>query len=150
MEPRHLYLCCHETPVFEVPASFSLLRFIASLEARRDRDLCCLPMTGGPAIATAWIAGQRADWIVYRDCESQTRNTHLLLHLAAHMILGHAGMALGGPELATLLFPELEDTLAREVSSETDLSCGWPAARRNAARSRWLGSSPTAASRPSR
>jgi hypothetical protein len=124
MEPRHLYLCCHETPVFEVAASFSVLRFIASLKVRRGRDLCCLPMTGGASIATAWVAGRSADWIVYPDCESQARNTQFVLHQAAHVVLGHTGMALGSPELGFLLFPELEDTLALEVPSGADLPSG--------------------------
>lgn len=122
--PRQLYLCCHQTPVFEVPPSFGFLRFIASLEARRDRDLNCLPMPGGASHTTAWIAGQNTDWIVYPDCGSPTRNVQALLHLTAHVILRHTGITLSGPGLAALLIPGLRDALARHVRHGTDVNCG--------------------------
>jgi hypothetical protein len=122
--PRHLYLCCHETPVFKVATSFNFLRFTATLEAHRDRPLCGLPVRKGAALATAWIAGEYADWLVYQYCRSPARSIQLLLHQAAHMMLGHTGFGLGGPDLAALLFPGLDAALARRIPAGVELSCG--------------------------
>jgi hypothetical protein len=49
---RHVYLCCHVTPEFQVNSSFSFLRFVSCLEARRDRSVRCLPVAGGAARTT--------------------------------------------------------------------------------------------------
>jgi len=121
---RQLYTCCHKPPEAAVPGSFSFAEFTALLEAHRSRQLHFVPMPDGAKWATAWIAGPDDDWIVYREPEQPGRDVQLALHQVAHMVLGHRGIAVSGPTLASLLFPGLDALLARCLPSDTDPVCG--------------------------
>lgn len=122
--PRHVYVCCHKTPAIEISTSFDFPRFIAALEDSRHRPLCGLPVAASASFATAWIHDPNDDWLVYPHSGSPARDIQLMLHQAAHMILDHAGLSLGSPELARLLFRGLEDELTRHFPPGACLSCG--------------------------
>jgi hypothetical protein len=119
-----VYVCCHAAPSLRVRASFRLTCFLAKLEAHRSRELRILPAPAGVLWASAWLAGEATDWIVYAGAVTPARRVHLILHQAAHILLAHKGIPLSGPMLGALLFPDLESKLIRCLASRQDPDCG--------------------------
>jgi hypothetical protein len=118
-----LYICCHKVPDRPVPEDFSPERFCRSLEKRRSRELYLAPLRSGVSFATGWAAVSGGDWIIYRDHDSWSWQVHLLIHQAAHMLLGHRGIPVAGLMLAQMTFPGLDTALSRCLPASEELDC---------------------------
>jgi hypothetical protein len=117
-----LYICCHKVPGGRVSASFDFAGFAQSLEARRRTTLHLSLLSCGSPWASMWIHEPGNDWIVYRGSPTCERDYQLIVHQAAHMLLGHHGITVTGPMLGCLLFPEIDERLC-ELFPHGDINC---------------------------
>ena len=122
---RRLYVCCHTPTDLPVPATFSLTQLTAVLEEQRGgRPVYVAAMRHGPQWARAWVAGDDADWIVYRHSAARNQRVWFTVHQAAHMFLGHQGVSVDGEMFGELLFPNLNRALGHTHGTPDDLACG--------------------------
>jgi hypothetical protein len=117
---RRLYVCCHDTAEASVPASFSVAGLAAFVAGRRGRPAHIATARGWPPWALAWVAGPDADWIISPRAMPPRQRVGAIAHLAAHLLLGHAGWEMDAVMLTEMLFPGLD----RALGGTAIASCG--------------------------
>ncbi|WP_431782468.1 ParH-like protein [Streptomyces chumphonensis] len=103
-----------------LPAPFDAERFIAYLAERRGRPLTVLPVelphTGPCGLL---VTTDRADYIMYTPHTSALHREHILLHEAAHLLLGHDRTSVHDTPLPRTLIGHLSPHLVRRVLGRT-------------------------------
>ena len=72
----------------DIPVPFSLAEFAARLRRRRPRPIHVIPVvTGAAGLSGAWFRTAAADYICYEQHTSAFHQAHVVLHLAAYLLL---------------------------------------------------------------
>ncbi|MCQ6553193.1 ParH-like protein [Streptomyces sp. C10-9-1] len=103
-----------------VPTPFDATRFIASLAERRGRPITVLPVdlpSTGPC--GVLVTTDSADYILHTRQTTALHREHILLHEAAHLLLGHDRVAGGDPAVPRALVGHLSPHLVRRVLGRT-------------------------------
>jgi hypothetical protein len=99
-----------------VPVPFNVTEFRACIERHTDRDLELAPTVIRPGAPSGiWLRTGRADYFYYEEQTSPFHQAHILLSLAAHVLLGD----LTSPSVDPRLMPDVSPELARMMLGET-------------------------------
>jgi hypothetical protein len=89
-------------------APFAMDELGKRLEQRRRRTVRLLPMVMEPGTPSGvWIGTADADYLYYEEQTSPFHQAHIVLHLAARMVLGEGS----GPAIDTRLVPDVSQRL---------------------------------------
>ena len=102
-----------------IPSPWNARALCDDLAALRRRPIHLVPGSRfGWWFDHLWIAGDRADHIVWADRSSPVHQRHGILHELGHLVLGHTGLAVEpGSDLAALR-PRLGYDTRDEVEAE--------------------------------
>jgi hypothetical protein len=117
---RRLYVCCYDIAHAPVPESFSVAGLAAFVTGRRGKPTRIATARGWSPWALAWVAGPDADWIISPRVMPSRQRMAAIAHLAAHLLLGHAGREMDAVMVSDLTFPGLD----RALGGTAILSCG--------------------------
>lgn len=98
-----------------IESPFDLDAFCRSLEGRRGRPICLVPIPslGGPY--GLWVASPSADYIFYERDTGASHQQHIILHELSHLLCDHR--LVQGAAAAPLhsLFPDLQPEMVRRA-----------------------------------
>lgn len=87
---RRLRRCRQLADSLPAPFPFDAGLFIEELAKRRGRPIALIPMAGRPTGPCGLLATtDRTDYIFYASDTSPLHQQHIILHEAAHLLLGH-------------------------------------------------------------
>jgi hypothetical protein len=106
-----------------IPQPFDLAQFCDQLATSRGRPIHLLPLAL-PASAPSglWIAGRRADYIVYEQHTSPTHQRHIVLHEIGHMLCRHQPPQRTEATQPHDLFPSLTPQTVQRILQRTSYS----------------------------
>jgi hypothetical protein len=111
-----------------LPEPFDAEAFVAGLAAERGRPIELMPVSAPEGAPCGLLMStERADYILYPATTTALHRRHILLHEVAHLLCGHAGVAIdagdGGvaidAEAGRQLMPHLSPELVRRVLGRT-------------------------------
>jgi hypothetical protein len=108
--------CAQVIRELAVPAPSELGEFRACIERHTDRVLELVPVVMGPnAPSGTWLRTADADYLCYEEQTSPFHQAHIVLSLAAHLLLGDEA----GPLVDRRLVPDLSPQLVRLMLGDT-------------------------------
>lgn len=116
MKFRHRYeRCLALVRRLELPRPFDVATVCERLARDRGRAIRLVPLDLPPGgLSGAWVATDRADYVLYQSKTSRLHQDHIVLHEIGHMLCGHESGRTGEEAISSAL-PHLDPKVVRQV-----------------------------------
>lgn len=116
MKFRHRYeRCLALVRRLELPRPFDITTVCERLARDRGRAIQLVPLELPPGgLSGAWVATNRADYVLYQSKTSRLHQDHIVLHEIGHMLCGHENDQTGEEAISSVL-PHLDPKMVRQV-----------------------------------